>query len=129
MAANRSIPTFRINFEEAIRFLWRDPRWPGKIGLGLLWTLLGFTIVGALFVQGYSLTLSERVARAEPIALPEWTDYRRLLRKGWQVFVVNLAYNLPAILIVLIIAFLTIGVIVSLITGLRSTGGSGNPSL
>jgi hypothetical protein len=129
MAANTPLPPFRLNFEEAFRFLGRDPRWPSKVGLGLLWSLLSFTIVGALFVQGYFLTLSERVARADPAPLPEWTGYGTLLRKGWRVFIMNLVYNLPSILIGLVIAFLLISVVFSFVSGLLSSGGTRNPTI
>jgi len=123
MDAQAPMPPFRLNIEEAIRFLTRDPAWPRKLGLGVLWTLLSFTIVGAFFVQGYMLLLMERVARAAPLPLPEWNDYGGLLRRGWRVFVTNLVYQLPAILLSMLIGILTFGIIIAFVGGASARRG------
>ena len=124
MDAQASTPPFRLNIEECLRFLARDPAWPRKLGLGILWSLLSFTIVGAFFVQGYTLLLMERVARAEPQPLPEWNDYGGLLRRGWRLFVTNLVYRLPIILLALLIGVLALGAIVALISAVTTRSGA-----
>jgi len=131
MAAPASIPPFRLNIEESLRSLARDPAWPRKLGLGIIWSLLSFTIVGAFFVQGYMLLLLERVARAEPLPLPEWEDYGGLLRRGWRVFVTNLVYQLPLIVLWIILGVASFGLIVAFIGTIRHSGGSrgANPLL
>src|SRR2546423_108655 len=55
---------FRLNVEEAFRFLARDREWPGKLGLGAVFSFLSPGVVGTLLVNGYLLALMERVARA-----------------------------------------------------------------
>jgi hypothetical protein len=130
MAATAPPPSFRLNIEECVRFLARDPAWPRKLGLGVLWSLLGFTIVGAFFVQGYLLLLTERVARAEPLPLPEWADYGALLRRGWRVFVTNLVYQLPSLLLGSAIGALLLVTIVGFVRGFTARNGVGpNPLL
>ena len=126
MGAQAPTPPFRLNIEECVRFLGRDPAWPRKLGLGILWSLLSFTIVGAFFVQGYMLLLMERVARADPQPLPEWNDYGGLLRRGWRVFVTNFVYRLPIILLALLIGVLMFGAIIALISAATTRSGA-NP--
>lgn len=114
MSAQPPAPAFRLNFGEAFTFLFRDPRWLPKCGLAALCTLFGFTFIPSLLVAGYLLTLSERVARLETPALPPWTDFGALLRKGWRVFLVRLVYYLPIWLIVLVMLGLVLAAFLSL---------------
>lgn len=116
-------PTFRLNFEEAIRFIGRDPRWLPKLALGALFSLLSVVIVGGILVQGYLLLLAERVARREPIPLPEWDDYGTLLRRGFNGFLVSLAVSLPLLLLGILLAFLSLPIVVFSASGGQSGGG------
>ncbi len=120
MAARTPLPPFRLNIEECVRFIARDPAWPRKLGLGFLWSLLSFTIIGALFVQGYMLLLMERVARGDGSPLPEWADYGGLLRWGWRPFVTNFVYLLP----VLLIGILSFGLVIALISAATTRSGA-----
>ena len=122
----RPLPRFRLNVEEALRFFARDPRWPTKLAIGVLCQLLGITIIGYLLAQGYLLTVAERVARVEPEPLPEWRDFGELLRKGAMVFVVNLAYGLPLILLAVVFVALLVALLLGL-GGLRQLTGAGGP--
>jgi hypothetical protein len=125
----RPLPRFRLNVEEALRFFARDPRWPTKLAVGVLCQLLGITIIGYLLAQGYLLTVAERVARVEPEPLPEWRDFGELLRKGAMVFIVNLAYGLPLIILAIVFVALLVALLVGL-GGLRQlTGAGGSPGL
>jgi len=126
IAARTPLPPFRLNIEECVRFIARDPAWPRKLGLGLLWSLLSFTIIGAFFVQGYMLLLMERVARGDGSPLPEWEDYGGLLRRGWRLFVTNFVYLLPVFLIGLLIGMLSFGLVIALISAATARSGA-NP--
>ncbi len=116
-------PTFRLNFEEAIRFVGRDPRWLPKLALGALFSLLSIFIVGGILTQGYLLILAERVARAEPYPLPEWEDWGEILRQGFNGFLVALVLSVP----LLVLGFLLMLVYFPLIflgaSGGQSAGG------
>ena len=124
--SDRPLPRFRLNVEEALRFFARDPRWPTKLAIGVLCHLLGITIIGYLLAQGYLLTLAERVARLEPEPLPEWRDFGELLRKGAMVFIVNLAYGLPLILLAIVLFALLVALLLGL-GGLSQLTGTGGP--
>jgi hypothetical protein len=115
MGANRPmaapLPAFNLNFEEAFRAIFRDPDWPKKFAIGVLFSFLSLLIIGSFFVQGYLLVYGERVARAEPRPLPEWDDFGELLKKGFFGFVVSLVYSLPLLIIGVFLGLLFIPLI------------------
>lgn len=122
MAAIASSRDFRLNINEAFNFIARDPAWPRKLGLGAVFSLLSLVLVGAVLVQGYLLTVMERVARAEPEPLPEWDDFGELLRKGLIGWVVSLIYYIPYVALLALIYFGYIGLAIGL-----PLSSSGNP--
>lgn len=114
MAVNQpAAAPFTLNFEEAVRAIFKDPDWLKKLLLASLFSFLGIFIVGAIILQGYLLVYSERVARAEPRPLPEWEDYGELLRKGFLGTIVALAYSLPIVIVGVLLALLTIPLIIA----------------
>jgi hypothetical protein len=121
--ATAAVPAFRLNFEEALRFVGRDRRWPQKLGLGALFSLFSIVIVGAILVQGYLLILAERVARAEPAPLPEWDDWGEILRRGAIGTVVTLAYCLPLIVLGACFGLLFIPIVAAGASSSSAAGG------
>ena len=105
--------TFSLNFEAAVRAIFKDSNWLKKLALGALFSFLGLFIVGSIIVQGYLLAYGERVARAEPYPLPEWEEYGELLRKGLLGFIVAFVYALPLALVGLLLALITIPLIIA----------------
>lgn len=103
MSAIGADRAFRIDYEGALVSIGRDRRWPTKIALGALFGLLSPLVIGYVLTQGYLLTLTERVARLEAETLPEWDDWGEILRKGAIVTVVNLAYYIPYIILLLLV--------------------------
>jgi hypothetical protein len=74
---------------------FRDPRWPARLGLmGLLWFLLSLTVVGiplaGIALAGWMLTAADNL-RAGRLELPPPGLY---LRRGYRLFLVQLAYLL-----------------------------------
>jgi hypothetical protein len=125
IAPSQPLPRFRLNVEEAFRFVVRDRDWPAKLGLGALFRFLSFTIIGYVLAQGYLLAFTERVARAEPLPLPEWDDWGQLLRKGLVATAFHLIYALPLLLVL----FLIFGGYIALLVALAATSPSGSSDL
>jgi hypothetical protein len=115
---------FRINVEEAVRFVARDREWPGKLGLGAVFSLLSIVLVGYILVEGYLLTFTERVARAEPLPLPEWDEWGELLRKGAIVFLVDLVYSLPLALAGALVVAGSLGLPLAAVLSTSGAGGA-----
>jgi hypothetical protein len=116
-------PTFRLNFEEALRFIWRDPRWLSKLALGALFSLLSFVVVGAILMQGYLLIMAGRVARQEERPLPEWEDWGEILRQGFGAFLVGLILLVPLIIVGFLIFLLFLPLIAAGSSGGQAAGG------
>lgn len=114
------VPAFRLNFEEALRFIWRDPRWLAKLALGALFSLLSVVVVGGILTQGYLLILAARVARADPQPLPEWEEYGEILRQGISGFLITLVLSIPLILLGFVIALLYFPILLA-----GASGGQG----
>lgn len=121
MVATAPVPAFRLNFEEAVRFIGRDRNWFQKLALGALFSLLSVLIIGGILVQGYLLIFAERVSRAEPEPLPEWEDFGLILRRGGAGFLVSLIYSLPLILLGLFSFLLFIPLVIAGSAGGRSS--------
>ena len=117
------VPIFRLNFEEAIRFIGRDPRWLSKLALGALFSLLSVVVVGAILMQGYLLIMAERVARQEEWPLPEWDDYATILRQGFGGFLVGLVLLVPLIIVGFLIVLLLIPLIAAGSSGGQAASG------
>ncbi len=95
-----------MDIGSAFTFMFDDQDWIKKIAIGGGITLgaliLSPILIGlALFlpISGYMLETLKNVRDGRPLPLPEWTDFGYLFSKGLIVFVIGLAYNLPAILV------------------------------
>ena len=80
---------------EMLAWPFHDPRWPERLGLmGLLWVALSLTLVGiplaGMALAGWMLTAADNL-RAGHHELPPAGLY---LRRGYRLFLVQLAYLL-----------------------------------
>lgn len=74
------------------RALRHDPRWASKLGIAAL--VFWVPYVGPFLVLGWTLEWMSAVARGRESVLPEWTDWGRLLKRGFLGYVVVLPYSL-----------------------------------
>ncbi len=83
------------------RFPFREDQWQGRFAVGSALTLASMfiPIVPALFVGGYTLRVMRQTLAGRPPTLPAWDDWGELARDGLRLFVVNLAYFLPALIV------------------------------
>lgn len=117
-----------MDVNKSIRYVFDDPQWISKVVIGALLSILGFLIVPALILQGYVVKIIRQVMNGDWDGLPEWDDWGGLLRDGFNVFIAELVYVLPFI-ILMIIGLLTTGGAASLaggedLTALLATGGA-----
>ena len=106
-----------MDIGSAFTFAFDDQDWIKKLAIGgviLLFAVpLSIVLVGlALFlpVFGYMLEVIKNVRDGQPTPLPEWDDFGSLFSKGLMVFVIVLAYNIPAILVACASAGVNLGV-------------------
>ena len=97
-----------MDFAGAFTFAFQDTNWIKKVGLAALIFLI--PVVGQIIVIGWGLEITRRVINNETELLPDWNDFGGYLSKGFQGFVVTLAFSLPALLINICQQGLTYGI-------------------
>lgn len=117
-----------MDVNKSIRYVFDDPQWISKVVIGALLSILGFLIVPALILQGYVVKIIRQVMNGDWDGLPEWDDWGGLLRDGFNVFIAELVYTLPFILL-MVVGALTTGGAATLaggedLTALLATGGT-----
>lgn len=88
-----------IDLGRAFRFVVEDPDWIKKILIGGVFTLLSGVLVGAVFVVGYGVRLTRRVAAGDPRPLPEWEDLGGMFGEGLRGLAIYLVYVLPVAIV------------------------------
>lgn len=91
-----------IDFGRPFTYVFEDPGWLPKILIGGLMYLLGFLIIGFIFVAGYAARLARNVAAGETRPLPEWDQWGDDFIDGLRIFGVVIVYYLPVIIIAII---------------------------
>jgi len=94
-----------MNFTKAFTYIIDDPRWLEKLVIPLLVTLI--PVIGWMVAAGYLLRVTRNVAEHRVEPLPE-LEFGADLGRGFNLFVANLCYGLP-IVIVSTLLFLPLG--------------------
>ena len=87
-----------MNFGLAFSYIFEDTDWIKKVGIAAAVMLI--PLVGPIILGGWGLEITRRIINDDPTPLPGWEDFSGYISKGFQVFVVGLAYFLPLILVV-----------------------------
>jgi hypothetical protein len=96
-----------MDIGRAFGYVFDDDRWITKILIAAA-ILLGGIVFGVLVIpallaafllNGYGLEITRRVIRGDTQVLPEWDNWGELLTDGLKVFVVELVYALPMIVV------------------------------
>lgn len=90
------------NIGEAFGYVFKDSRWPSKIGIGALFLLLSFFLVGIPFLLGYMVWITRNVIRKEPYPLPEWICLGQMFLTGLKLLACYLMFLIPLWIIVLV---------------------------
>ncbi len=93
-----------MDFGKAFTFMFEDPRWTVKLGIGTLVGLASILLspiliglVPALMLLGYSLDTGRNVIKRVEHPLPEWEDWGGLFVRGLKLMVAFLVWMLPLI--------------------------------
>jgi hypothetical protein len=94
-----------MDFGKSFVFMFEDPNWVRKFGIGALVALAGLLLspilIGLLafvFLAGYSLDVTRNVIRREQYPLPEWDDWGGFFVKGLKITLAILIWSLPILL-------------------------------
>ncbi len=100
-----------MDFGKAFTYMFEDPDWLRKVGIGTAVTLVGilFTplligLIPLIAVIGYTVDVVRNVMRGDERPLPEWEDWGGFLSRGLKVFGATLVWALPAVLLIIPLA-------------------------
>ena len=94
-----------MDFGKAFTFMFEDPDWLRKLGIGTLILLVGFLLfwsviglfVALLIVLGYTLVVTRNVMDRHERPMPEWHEWANFLSLGVKLAVALLIWALPMI--------------------------------
>jgi hypothetical protein len=86
-----------MDFRQAFTFIFKDEEWIKKILLGILVSLV--PIFGQFALAGYMLAIIRNVKNDEPWLLPDWNEVVQCFVEGLKLWVVNMVYSLPALVL------------------------------
>lgn len=94
-----------MDFGKAFTFMFEDPDWPSKLGIGTLVGLVGivFTplligLIPLMILLGYMLDTLRNVMDGRERPLPEWEDWGGFVLRGFRLLAAFFVWALPAIL-------------------------------
>ncbi len=90
-----------MNFTKAFTYIFDDPRWLEKLVIPLLVTLI--PVIGWMVAAGYLLRVTRNVAEHQVEPLPE-LEFGADLGRGFNLFVANLVYGLPVLVVSLLLS-------------------------
>jgi hypothetical protein len=94
-----------MQFGQAFSYVFQDPDWIKKIGIGALISLI--PIVGQIVVMGWMIEIIQRVIQNDPTPMPNWDDFGGKLIRGLKAWVVSLVYSIPIIILVIPISIIS----------------------
>jgi hypothetical protein len=101
-----------MDIANSFTFMFEDPEWLRKLGIGFLVVLLGalfsvvlIGLVPLIMVLGYILDVTRNVLDGQANPLPEWNDWEGFLRRGLKLAGVLIVWSLPLILISIPLGF------------------------
>lgn len=98
-----------MDVARAFTYFSDDERWIGKLGIGVLISLLSFLILPAFLLSGYMVGITRNVMNGVKRPLPEWEDLGTLFMDGLSIVIVSIVYTLPFWLLTCIAFATTIG--------------------
>ena len=95
-----------MDFGKAFSFMFEDPRWKEKLGIGTLVALAGFLfssfligLVPLAMMVGYTLVTLRNVMDRHEHPMPEWQDWGGFFVKGLKLAVATFVWVLPSLII------------------------------
>jgi hypothetical protein len=91
-----------MDIGRAFGYVFEDERWISKLLLGAVITLI--PIFGVLALSGYVVAVARNVLAGRERPLPEWDDLGQNFADGLMVWLANLVYSIPLIILSCLIA-------------------------
>ena len=98
-----------MDIGKSIQFVFEDERWIVKLLIGLVLMLLSIFIIPIFFLMGYMVAVARNVKDGVKNPLPEWEDWGKLFMDGIYIFLAQMVYTLPMLIVVCIASVATGG--------------------
>lgn len=98
-----------MDVAKSFTYITEDDRWMGKLGMGVLISLISFLILPIFLLSGYLVGITRNVMNGEKRPLPEWDDLGTLFKDGISIFIASVVYTLPFWLLACVALVSTIG--------------------
>ena len=86
-----------MNIQKALTYPFEDKQWTGKIGIGVLISIVPILNFAWL---GYILELMRQVIKGNPLPMPDWNNLGKKFMDGLFLFLAGFVYALPVILLI-----------------------------
>lgn len=86
-----------MDFGQAFTFVFKDPDWVKKVLIAALISII--PIIGQLYLLGWGLEITRRVAAGETTPLIPETDFGGFLGRGFKAAIVGFVYAIPIYII------------------------------
>ena len=97
-----------MDFGKAYTFMFDDPNWLRKLGIGTLVGLLGIVlmpvligVIPLLMLVGYTLDALRDVVDGKEFPMPEWNEWGGFLIRGVKLTIALLVWSLPLFIIMI----------------------------
>jgi len=97
-----------MDFGKAYTFMFDDPNWLRKLGIGTLVGLLGIVlmpvligVIPLLMLVGYTLDALRDVVDGKEFPMPEWNEWGGFLIRGVKLMIALLVWSLPLFIIMI----------------------------
>ncbi len=104
-----AVTSKEFDFNRLFGFPFKQEKAFVKVLIGWVVSLLAsfIPILPNIILLGYAYRIMSRDINGDgELEMPEWTDWGSLIRDGFKLFVVNLVYNLPAAILVMMVLVL-----------------------
>jgi hypothetical protein len=95
-----------MDFGKAFTFMFEDPDWLRKLGIGMLVGLVGIIfspvligLIPLIMLMGYTLDVLRNVMDGKQYPLPEWEDWGGFLMRGLRIIGAFIVWALPLIVV------------------------------
>lgn len=95
-----------MRLSEALSFVFEDERWPGKLLLGAVISLI--PVFGGVAVLGYAIAVLRHVRAGNPRPLPSWDRLGEHFVDGLLFSIATLIYSIPLLILLCPVALVWI---------------------
>lgn len=86
-----------MDIGQAFTFMFKDDEWVKKVLLGILLSFV--PIFGQFALVGYMIAIIRNVRNGNPQPLPDWSEVVQYFMDGLKLWVVNMVYSIPALVL------------------------------